>query len=135
MCTHNAEQRAAFTAQFANVDMVKANEDVVLVHPFTPGHPSNSWLPELEPDVQAMWWVGAADKLRLATDSWCSTVLLDGHAGLASYEDCLMCLASARQVPRNACALRAAAQLETLVCWWGEGDHASSYRLVKSMSR
>ena len=46
---------AAAAARFANADIVAANERVVLAGPFTPGDPDNSWLPELEQDVRALW--------------------------------------------------------------------------------
>jgi 5-methylthioribose kinase len=52
----SAEQHAAEVERFANTEMVRANEDVVLVLPFTPGHATNSWTsPELDCWVQRLW--------------------------------------------------------------------------------
>lgn len=43
-------------AQFANIDIVEANERVVLLSPFTPGDSSNRWSsPQLDAAVQDMW--------------------------------------------------------------------------------
>jgi hypothetical protein len=43
-------------AHFANVDIVEANERVVLLSPFTPGDATNRWSsPQLDTDVQDMW--------------------------------------------------------------------------------
>lgn len=51
-----AERQAALKAQFANSDIVAANERVVLLSPFTPADSTNRWSsPELDADVQDMW--------------------------------------------------------------------------------
>ncbi|KIZ07577.1 hypothetical protein MNEG_0369 [Monoraphidium neglectum] len=54
-----AEAHAAAVAGYANSDIVAANEQVVLIGPFEPSDPSNSWLPELDNAVAALWWAGA----------------------------------------------------------------------------
>jgi hypothetical protein len=41
---------------------------VVLIGPFTPGDPGNRWLPELDADVQALWW--AAGGARCCGPGW-----------------------------------------------------------------
>lgn len=51
-----AEQQAAMNSQFANVDIVEANERVVLLSPFTPDDSSNRWSsPQLDAAVHDMW--------------------------------------------------------------------------------
>jgi 5-methylthioribose kinase len=51
-----AEYQAAMVAQFANVNIVEANERVVLLSPFTPSDSSNRWSsPQLDAAVQDMW--------------------------------------------------------------------------------
>lgn len=53
-----AEEQAGLKQQFANVDIVEANERVVLLSPFTPSDSSNRWTqPQLDADVQEMWCV------------------------------------------------------------------------------
>lgn len=52
------DHQAALVSHFANEDIVQANERVVLLSPFTPGDTSNRWSsPQLDADVQGMWWV------------------------------------------------------------------------------
>lgn len=52
----SAEQQEAMKTQFANVDIVEANERVVLLSPFTPCDSSNRWSsPQLDVAVQDMW--------------------------------------------------------------------------------
>lgn len=42
--------------RFANQDIVKANEQVVLIGPFDSGNTSNWWSsPQLDEDVHRMW--------------------------------------------------------------------------------
>ncbi len=54
--TLSQQLHAAAVQQFANTDMVRANEEVVLLLPFTPGHASNRWSsPELDPLVAQLW--------------------------------------------------------------------------------
>lgn len=53
-----AEQQVDMQAEFANVDIVEANERVVLLSPFTPGDSSNRWSsPQLDSCVHKMWCV------------------------------------------------------------------------------
>ncbi|GBF97691.1 hypothetical protein Rsub_09749 [Raphidocelis subcapitata] len=54
------EAHARAVADFANADIVAANEQVVLVGPFTPDDPGNAWLPQLDADVRALWADAAA---------------------------------------------------------------------------
>lgn len=50
------DEQQALISQFANRDIVEANERVVLLSPFTPGDSTNRWSsPQLDGDVQAMW--------------------------------------------------------------------------------
>jgi len=52
------EQQVDMQAAFANVDIVEANERVVLLSPFTPRDSSNRWSsPQLDSSVHKMWCV------------------------------------------------------------------------------
>lgn len=52
----SADAHQAAVHAFSNNDIVRINEEVVLIHPFTPYHPSNHWSsPELDEDVKQLW--------------------------------------------------------------------------------
>eukprot|EP00877_Chromochloris_zofingiensis_P003754 jgi/Chrzof1/1337/Cz10g03140.t1 len=62
-----ADAHQAAVHAFSNNDIVRINEEVVLIHPFTPYHPSNHWSsPELDEDVKQLW--GDAAVLAAAQD-------------------------------------------------------------------
>jgi 5-methylthioribose kinase len=52
----HAARQAALNTQFANTDIVAANERVVLLSPFSRADSTNRWSSaELDADVQDMW--------------------------------------------------------------------------------